>query len=371
MIKFGSLLLLITLSGVGGELPPADRERAMRGHSPENGELRPEVEPSGVDRSAGEVIRGTFRSPHGDRAWRLYLPPPDAVRAPAPTGRPGMTVLADPQGEPGEPRAPLLVLLHGCTQDADDMARGTRMDQLARERGVAVLYPEQSTAANATRCWNWFEPAHQRRGAGEPALIAGMIEETVRARGLDPERVFVAGISAGGALAATLAATYPDRISGVAVYSGVPFGAARGLPEALEVMGGEAETPNRDLADAMIDAMGDRARPVPLLVLHGERDEVVSARNAEWFALQWSRLLAELTGMPTVEELNPAREGAGPGVRVRVLKGIAGEIHFEMWRLAELGHAWSGGSDEGTYTDPAGPDASRIVLEFFLDRSAR
>ena len=372
MLEFGLALLLGLGVGGGADLHEG-LEREGDGvrfglADPD----RPPPEEGGFVIDAGEVIRGTFRSPHGDRAYRLYLPPPEAVTAPEPTGHPGMVAVpTEPPATPADPRAPLLVLLHGCTQDADDFARGTRMDRLARERGVAVLYPEQSTAANATRCWNWFEPGHQARGRGEPALLAALIEQTVRDRDLDPERVFVAGISAGGAMAAILAASYPDRIAAVASHSGVPFGAARGLEEALGVLDGSVESPPHDLPETLLAQMGERARPVPMLVLHGERDEVVSPRNADWFAAQWSRYLARVTGAPTVEELNPLRQGAGPGTRIRVLKGISGELYFEMWRIAELGHAWSGGSEEGSYTDPAGPDASRIVMEFFLDRRAR
>ncbi|TVP45232.1 MAG: esterase [Gemmatimonadales bacterium] len=266
------------------------------------------------------IVRGSHTDAAGTRAWRLVLP------AGAGAGAGG--------AEAGAPR-PLLVLLHGCTQDADDVARGTRMDALATARGVAVLYPEQAPDAHPLRCWNWYEPAHQGRDAGEPAILAGMIRGVVEAHGLDPDRVFVAGMSAGGAMAAILAATYPELFAGMASHSGVPFGIARGLPAATAALSGTLEVDPDAAAEAVRSAMGDRARDIPTLIIHGSEDAVVSPRNAAWFEAQGVQLL-------------PANL-----LRVVMVPG--------------LGHAWSGGAPEGTYTDPRGPDASRMILDFFLD----
>jgi poly(hydroxyalkanoate) depolymerase family esterase len=269
------------------------------------------------------VTRGSHTDAAGTRAWRLALPQ-GATQ--------GATQRATQRAaEAGRP-APLLVLLHGCTQDADDVARGTRMDALATARGVAVLYPEQDPDAHPLRCWNWYEPAHQGRGAGEPAILAGMIRGVVEAHGLDPARVFVAGMSAGGAMAAILAATYPELFAGMASHSGVPFGIARGLPAATAALGGTLEVDPEAAAEAVRSAMGDRARRIPMLIIHGTEDAVVSPRNAAWFEAQGMQFL--------------------PADQLRVV------------RVAGLGHAWSGGAPEGTWTDPRGPDASSMILDF-------
>ena len=257
------------------------------------------------------VIRGSHTEAAGTRAWRLALPPH--------------------REEP----TPLLVMLHGCTQDADDLARGTRMDALAGARGMAVLYPEQDPAAHPLRCWNWYEPTHQERDAGEPAILAGMIRAAVDEHGLDPARVFVAGMSAGGAMAAILAATYPDLVAGMASHSGVPFGIARGLPAATAALSGTLEVDLDAAAEAVRAAMGDRARPIPVLVIHGSEDEIVSPRNAAWFQAQGMRIPGP------------------PLLRIVTVDG--------------LGHAWSGGDPAGTWTDPRGPDASTMILDFFRD----
>lgn len=382
MLEFGFVLLVALMNGgAPDERPQIHGGNAMQGQERGAEDARPGCTPS------GEVIRGVFQSSHGERVYRLYLPVSAEAGRPAPEGVPdaevprgrlggGVTrpVPEDPcytgGSEGANSRPALVVMLHGCTQDADDLARGTRMDDLAREQGVAVLYPEQAETAHPTRCWNWYEPAHQRRGAGEPALLAAMIGEMVARHELDSERVFVAGISAGGAMAVSLAATYPDLVTAAASHSGVPFGAARGIEEALAILAGTVESPAHDLPEALLEAMGDRARPIPLLVLHGERDEVVSARNAEWFGEQWSGFIAQVSGVPSVEELNPVRKGADRSSRVRAFRDASGRVIFEMWRFPGVGHAWSGGSGDGTYTDPDGPDASRIILNFFLGGSA-
>ncbi|CAN5776972.1 hypothetical protein BH23GEM11_BH23GEM11_18160 [soil metagenome] len=277
------------------------------------------------------VTRGSHTDAAGTRGYRLALPAHTQAQMQSQAQAPG-----------AESRGPLLVMLHGCTQVADDIALGTRMDALAGARGVAVLYPEQDPGAHPLRCWNWYEPAHQGRGAGEPAILAGMIQEVLETHGLDPDRVFVAGMSAGGAMAAILSATYPELVAGMASHSGVPFGVAPGLSAATAAMSGSLEVDPAAAAEAVRSARGTHDRPIPLLVIHGEDDAVVSPRNAEWFQAQGLRLLAP---------------GLAPGlsdlVRVVVVPG--------------LGHAWSGGDPEGTYTDPRGPDASRMILDFFLD----
>lgn len=241
-----------------------------------------------------------------------------------------------PEQEHGE-RA-LVLLLHGCTQDAADFARGTRIDVRAAEAGVMVLLPEQTPAAHPQRCWNWYDPAHARRDSGEVALIAEMATAVATEHGIDPRRIHLAGISAGGAMAMNIAALFPERFASVAVHSGTPALAATTVVEALMLMrNGAADT--APLVERVLTAMGDRARVIPLLVIHGSADAVVSVKSGRSLAAQW-RAVHERLGAD------------GSAVELRVIEG--------------LGHAWSGGDPSGTYTDPATPDVTADVLRFLL-----
>ena len=296
-----------------------------------------EAQAQGPSATAGRVLEGEHRGPAGARRYELYVP------AGAAHGR------------------PLVVMLHGCTQTAADFARGTRMNALADPAGALVLYPEQPASANPQRCWNWYDPAHQGRDAGEPAILAAMTREIVNAHGVDPRRVYVAGVSAGGAMALTLAANFPELYAAAGVHSGVPFGAARDVAGALLAMrqgvGGDAA--------AVVRAMGDRRRTVPLLVLHGDADAVVSPVNARAITAQWGAATIP-DGLASYEfEAVVARDTAGRNVRVSRF-GAARPAPVEEWLIAGLGHAWSGGSAEGTFTDPRGPDASTELLRFLL-----
>ncbi len=304
----------------------------------------------------GLVIQDVYESEHGVRPYRLYLPP-------AVLGEEDL----EAKGE-GAAAPPLLVVLHGCTQDAEDVARGTRMDDHGRRRGMAVLYPEQPPEAHATRCWNWYEPDHQSAGGGEPAILAGMIREMTETWGLDSERVYVAGISAGGAMAVTLAATHPGLVSGVASHSGVAYRAAVGLEEATRVLSPAEAEPSRDLVEAVSGAMGERGRRIPLLVIHGDDDAVVAPRNARWLADQWAGLAEEFAEGVVEWDMDPSRPQADQASRIEVVRDDGG-VWMEMWRIRDLGHAWSGGSDEGTFTQPGGLDASALIVDFMLGRT--
>jgi len=278
-----------------------------------------------------------------------------------------------PASYDGSREVPLVVMLHGCTQDPDDFARGTRMNEVAEEHGFLVAYPEQTAAGNPQKCWSWFDPAHQGRGRGEPEDVARIAREVMAARRVDPARVYVAGVSAGGAMALILAANYPELFAAAGSHSGVAFRAAGGVQEALRAMQrGAADTAG--LGAAVARAMGERARPVPVIVFHGGADPVVRPVNAEQTAVQWAAF-SGIAGAPLRasddEERDPDGDGFRPA-RTRFLDA-RGRAVLEAWVVPGLGHAWSGGSAEGTFTETRGPDASREMMRFFLEhpREAR
>lgn len=283
-----------------------------------------------ADTLPGQVLQGTHATEAGTREYRLYLP-----AAPAP-----------PAGRP------LLVMLHGCTQTAADFAAGTRADARAEEAGIVVLYPEQPATAHPQRCWSWYDPAHQQRGAGEPALIASLTRDVMREHGVDPARVSVAGVSAGGAMAATLAATYPELYEAVAVHSGVAHGAAADVAAGLAAMRGGV-APER--LPALREVMGERARPVRAFLLHGADDAVVAPANLGALRAQWLALHSAL-GAPLAEEESEGR---------RRYRDARGREVLRSWLIPGVGHAWSGGSAAGSYTAPGGPDATLEIIRFF------
>ncbi|MGB9991407.1 extracellular catalytic domain type 1 short-chain-length polyhydroxyalkanoate depolymerase [Massilia sp. SM-13] len=243
---------------------------------------------------------------------------------------------------------PLLVMLHGCTQDADDFAAGTRMNLLAEEAGCLVVWPQQAVHANSSRCWNWFNTADQQRGKGEPALIAGIIQQVMASHAVDPARISIAGLSAGGAMAAVVAAVYPELFHAVGVHSGLPFGAARDLPSALQSMRAGAQGKHR------------RAAGPKVIVFHGDRDATVHPSNGQHIV---TGSVSSECGMAPESETKKA-----PGGRKytrHVYRGEDASVMAEHWVIHGAGHAWAGGSAAGTFTDCAGPDASRAMLQFF------
>jgi poly(hydroxyalkanoate) depolymerase family esterase len=257
-----------------------------------------------------QTERGTFASAEGSRAY----------------------VVARPLGGPAVGQRAMVVVLHGCVQSADDIARGTRMTAAAAREGFVVLYPEQPASANIQRCWNWYVPAQTTRGSGEVALLAAMIDSIGRREGVDLRRIAIVGMSAGAAMAANLVVAYPERFAALAMHSGIAAGAARDIGSALAVMG-KGPADGNTLGDAALAAMGARARPIPVIVIHGAIDKVVSPANLPAVVAQWTRV-----------------NGARAPVDQHLLEGV--------------GHAWSGGSSEGNYTAPQGPDATGMIVEF-------
>jgi poly(hydroxyalkanoate) depolymerase family esterase len=310
----------------GGRLAEATAliQRALgRGPGPTETPPRPGSAPEpGRPGPGGRFLDGTYRNAAGTRSYKLYVP----------SGYGGQAV-------------PLVVMLHGCTQTAADFAAGTRMNQLAERDTFLVAYPEQAGAANQRRCWNWFLPAHQRRDTGEPSLLAGITRQVMATHKIDPGRVFVAGLSAGGAMAAVLAVTYPELYAAAGIHSGLVHGAAHDVQSAYAAM--RQGPPPRD---------GAPSPGIPLIVFQGGRDTTVAPANAE-------ALLRPFGVTARVEVLQ------GRGWTRRIYRAGRDRVVAEGWTVDRLGHAWSGGSPQGTYTDPNGPDASAELVRFFFEQT--
>lgn len=318
----------------------------------------PRVEPPAVPANAGSSAESFTAATHlHDGAlcdYKLYMPPGATARGRA-----------------------LVVMLHGCTQDADDFAAGTGMNDCAREQGFFVLYPAQSEVANAHRCWNWFKREHQRRDSGEPAWIAELTRSVIERHAIDPRRVYIAGLSAGGAMAAVVAEAYPDLFAAVGVHSGLPVGAASNVIEAIGVMrsGASLRMPWRAMTAMAEAAMraGDTVERdavlVPTIVFHGDADETVHPRNGE-------QVIAAVVGLASASgdarTLPPPRvvardTDAGRGHTRTIHHACDGTATAEHWVVHGAGHAWSGGLAAGSFTDADGPDATREMLRFFFD----
>ncbi len=294
----------------------------------------------------GSFTARQFSNAAGTRSYKTYVP------------------AASPQG----PHA-VVVMLHGCTQSADDFAAGTQMNRLADAHGFLVVYPEQAAQANPSKCWNWFQPQDQRHGAGEPSLIAGIVDEVLQGHGADPRRVFVAGLSAGAAMAVVMGQTYPELFAGVGAHSGLPYGSAHDIASALAAMkGGRSGLPGLKLQPADAKAGRKRAvQAVPIIVFHGDRDHTVQQTNGADIARQARQAHGAQFGEAALRESTQAGVAKGGRRYSRTVHADAqGRPQVESWTMHGAGHAWSGGHASGSYTDPTGPDASAEMVRFFL-----
>jgi poly(hydroxyalkanoate) depolymerase family esterase len=268
--------------------------------------------------------------------------------------------------------APLVVMLHGCTQTAASFSAGSLMNRTADRHGFLVAYPEQSRDDNPGCCWNWFSTSHQARGGGEPAYVAGAVRTVAAATdrwAVDRARVFVAGMSAGGAMAAVMAATHPDVFAGVAIHSGLAYGSARGLPAATQAMRRGGPDPEAQ-GEAALVAMGAAARPVPAIVIHGTADGTVAPVNAEHAVRQWMATNRRAADGYELDFERPdaiVRDDAAGGLPFtrRTWHDGRGRVAQELIEVEGMGHAWSGGAPGGSYTDPRGPSASDAIYDFF------
>ena len=292
------------------------------------GAASPRARASTDTKTPGQFIAGSYANASGERDYKLYIPSSHAGQA-----------------------LPLIVMLHGCTQSPDDFAAGTRMNRLAEEARCFVLYPAQAHSANQSRCWNWFRRKDQARDRGEPSIIAGMTHEIMRRRGINSRSVHIAGLSAGGAMAAVMAATYPDLYSGVGIHSGLACGSAHDLPTALAAMKGTSRSNSRRGAVA--------AQGTPTIVFHGDHDKTVHPRNG-------AEIIARSRHAGGQSESERGRSPNGYAYTRTVHRNAKGRVLLEHWLVHGGGHAWFGGSGAGSYTDAKGPDASAEMLRFFL-----
>ncbi|MET3130170.1 poly(hydroxyalkanoate) depolymerase family esterase [Oxalobacteraceae bacterium GrIS 1.11] len=276
-----------------------------------------------------QFLSGSYRNHAGGRDYKLYIP-------------------SNYHGQ----AMPLLVMLHGCTQNPDDFAAGTQMNAVAEEKQCFVVYPAQAKSANNSRCWSWFNALDQQRGQGEPSIIAGIAQQIIDEYPVDEKQVYVAGLSAGGAMAVIVGTLYPDVFAAVGVHSGLPFGSAQDLPSALAAMKGGAG-PARKTAGGGI----------PIIVFHGDRDTTVNPRNGEQVIAQGLR--NQSGNAAPVDSVDSGSVPNGHRYTRTTHRHPDGTPLGEHWVIHGAGHAWSGGSDDGSYTDAKGPDASREMMRFF------
>jgi poly(hydroxyalkanoate) depolymerase family esterase len=304
----------------------------------------------------GEWVSGSAGSTSGSRKYMLWVPG-----------------TYDPQVV-----SPLVLMLHGCRQKPEELAEISGMNAVAERNNFLVVYPEQPIRANLLRCWNWFERKHQSRGAGEPSILAAIIEDVRSSHNVEPGRVYVVGISAGAAMAVLLGATYPDLISGIGAVAGLEFKAATGLSSGLNAMkhGGPDPGTQGALAFAAMSAgLERRSRGrMPVIVFHGDADAYVNPHNADQVIMQWAKTNALLDGSKNrtsdLVAVGDFTEGGVPGghnFQKYAYKDGLGRLLMEKWMVVDMGHAWPGSPVSGKYADPKGPNASQEIWRFFCE----
>lgn len=299
---------------------------------------------------SGRWVHGRYAGPAGARAYDVYLP----------------------VGLRRRTRVPLVVLLHGCNQTATEFAHSTRFTTTADRNGFVVAVPHQESRHHPQRCWRWYESAHQHRTTGEPAVLAGVtaqvLAEDERWR-IDPRRVYVTGLSAGGAMALTMAATHPDLYAAVGVHSAPAYRSASRATQAASAMAGRAHAP--------LPVPGAGVAMAPTIVVQGTADTVVRAPNGDQVVDQWLAYRAAATDLSDPAGIGRTRTTAGHTRDGRGYTTVRwytkrGRKVLEHWLIQGLGHAWSGGRDGCRYSDPAGPRAATLMWQFFsnhkLDR---
>ncbi|MES2536138.1 MAG: PHB depolymerase family esterase [Pseudomonadota bacterium] len=331
LMFFGGLGLMCPYTGANVDIPSTPNEK------PGN---------AGDSR----FITRTYTNHAGTRDYKLYIP----------SGYHGQTL-------------PLIVMLHGCKQDPDDFAFGTRMNALAEERQCLVAYPAQTRAANGLKCWNWFNAEDQQRDHGEPSIIAGITRELIADYHADPRRIYIAGLSSGAAMAVILGATYPDLYAAIGVHSGLPYRGAHDLDSALAAMRNGARRSGARHGETLDerrkncpDPITVHPRSVPAIIFHGDQDTVVHPDNGDQVMAQRgsSPALAPLKDLDDLMvEQGQVLDGHAFTRTVRYDNG--GQALAEQWMVHGAAHAWSGGSSNGSYTDPKGPDATTEMLRFF------
>ena len=323
----------------GGKWPGAGAHQPVEDVEVHDAADAPDARPDASAR--GRFIAGACTSHAGTRAYKLYIP----------------------SGYKDEP-LPLVVMLHGCTQNPDDFAAGTGMNAAAEENNCFVVYPEQTKNANGSQCWNWFQPGDQRRDQGEPSILADIARDIGRSYKVDTSRIYVAGLSAGGAMAVVLGATYPELFAAVGVHSGLPYGIAHDVPSAFAAMKRrKAKAGASRGLQAQARSPAPLGKPMPAIVFHGDRDTTVSPVNGDQVLAQCVPAAGDKDARTDVQQ---AAVPNGRTYTKTVIRDGQGNTIAEKWIVHGAAHAWSGGSRKGSYTDPKGPDASREMLRFFL-----
>ena len=298
---------------------------------------------------AGSWVTGSITTSYGSRNYKLWVP----------------------ANYTGSTAVPLVMMLHGCTQSPDDFAAGTGMNAVAESNNFLVVYPEQPSNADQNKCWKWYESAHQARGAGEPALLAALVNQIRSSYNVDGKRVYAAGLSAGGAMAVVLGATYPDLFAAIGVGSGLEYKAATNMTNAWTVMRQGGPDPNQQ-GLAAYQAMGSAKQRLRVIVFHGTSDYTVYPVNGDQVAAQWAQTNDYIDDGSDNNSVDATADSTTRGTVTNgytytryVYNDAAGKPLLEKWMVDTMGHAWSGGSTAGSYTDPKGPNASQEVWRFF------